>query len=79
MSDIETGQGKNSRNPKQFDIDRAESLRTQAVNTINELEICQFIGRCGIPLCWTYRQQILHLGYLLTIFSKCSMFLMATF
>lgn len=75
MTDIETGERKTTRNPKQQPVDRAESLRTQAINSINELEICQFIGRCGLPFCWTYRQQILHLGYLLTIFSTfCAIF-----
>jgi hypothetical protein len=74
MGDIESGR-KATRSSKQQPIDRAESLRTQAVNTINELEICQLIGRCGLPLCWVYRQQILHIGYLLTVFSTfCGVF-----
>lgn len=74
MGDIESGR-QTTRNAKQLQIDRAESLRTQAVNTINELKICQFIGRCGLPMCWVYRQQILHLGYLLTVFSTfCGVF-----
>jgi hypothetical protein len=74
MTDIESGR-QTTRNAKQLQIDRAESLRTQAVNSINELKICQFIGRCGLPLCWVYRQQILHVGYLLTVFTTfCGIF-----
>lgn len=74
MGDLESGRS-TTRNAKQLQIDRAESLRTQAVNTINELKICQLIGRCGLPMCWVYRQQILHLGYLLTVFSTfCGVF-----
>jgi hypothetical protein len=74
MADIESGRQTN-RNIKQLQIDRAESLRTQAVNSINESKICQVIGRCGLPLCWVYRQQILHVGYLLTLFTSfCGIF-----
>lgn len=67
MSDLEANHQK--------DFQRKESLRTQAVNSINDSELCQFIGRSGLPLCWRYRQAILHLTYVLTIFSTfCGIF-----
>jgi hypothetical protein len=51
------------------------SFNSKVVKEVNDLTLMRFIGECGLPMCWDSRQQILHLAYLLILFSLfCGIF-----
>lgn len=54
---------------------KGTSFRSKAMTGLNKTSLCIVVGQIGIPIFWDYRESILSLCYLFTLFSSfCTVF-----